>query len=959
MIISNDAIVRVSNFHISDIEKLIQELDNYFVKEDYIHLVNQVLVNKELKKAIYIASPVFISNLKNIRKFSIKKQRKICLSLYKYILRAAYRATPFGSFAKIGKAVLNKKLGEDCLKILGNSRSHIYLAPEILDYFYNEILDILDFKKSYLKCYFNAATQNRRHFFDFYLPSINEDASEGNRLYFYKNDVLNLLIDCLTKNSYTLSDLIFLLTSEFPQYSESLVIDFLKELLKQKLIILNIYPLDMNIDTVLQLIESSCKHLKCIEYLGSLLELMDSYSKSKSLDILEKIDYLLHEIDTSEKYIINEELSTESSISLSNDKIRNITKFADFVMSDLNKSYSRDRVQLEQYKNIFSERYGYYKSVNLVELFDDIKGLGSPFSKDIVIDQNLIEEKLWEDELKTLYEFDEEKVFNLAKLKNANRNENIRGFDLNFNIYGSDKNFILSLGRSAYSRTPRGYHGRFEFLELNEIHSFTHGIIYYPKDKKIKNVVTANKNRYKNNIIINTYKNNDMDLSLSDVYVGISSNNEFYLHDNSGNRIIVDMRGMMNLDLSNDYIKFLGLLNSQTDQIGGFLSKLESLSPLHQKRIVFNNIIIIPEKWTLYQKLYKESSYESLLEFLNRNGVPSQFALAINDQILTLDITRRLDLELLEEIFRKEEMIEIYEDLGFIYGRCPEGRFASELTVTLFDNNIKSSDYRINPVIDNKDRFQKLLDGEGWFYVKLYCSKNLQNYLLEYIADYISTNCISNWFYIRYQDDRPHIRLRIYLHGNGTNSLQEVFSFISIALTLEYIDDYSICPYEREYERYGAGNYNLIEKFFMVDSKLCLDILKLRRNLSNTEFKSLNVYVALGLLQPFLEKIENQEFIFRQKSNKLDKSEANLIKSELRNNNYFSRCQELKSYKECKDLLKSIINQRTVSYEQLADSLLHMHFNRLFGDLDLEFRYRNYILEVLNAAKNGIRIDIN
>ena len=90
-------------------------------------------------------------------------------------------------------------------------------------------------------------------------------------------------------------------------------------------------------------------------------------------------------------------------------------------MSDLNKSYSRDRVQLEQYKNIFSERYGYYKSVNLVELFDDIKGLGSPFSKDIVIDQNLIEEKLWEDELKTLYEFDEEEVFNLAKLKNANR----------------------------------------------------------------------------------------------------------------------------------------------------------------------------------------------------------------------------------------------------------------------------------------------------------------------------------------------------------------------------------------------------------------------------------------------------------------------------------------------------------------------------------------------------------
>ena len=51
----------------------------------------------------------------------------------------------------------------------------------------------------------------------------------------------------------------------------------------------------------------------------------------------------------------------------------------------------------------------------------------------------------------------------------------------------------------------------------------------------------------------------------------------------------------------------------------------------------------------------------------------------------------------------------------------------------------------------------------------------------------------------------------------------------------------------------------------MVDSKLCLDILKLRRNLSNTEFKSLNVYVAIGLLQPFLEKNRKSGIYFPTK----------------------------------------------------------------------------------------------
>lgn len=80
-------------------------------------------------------------------------------------------------------------------------------------------------------------------------------------------------------------------------------------------------------------------------------------------------------------------------------------------------------------------------------------------------------------------------------------------------------------------------------------------------------------------------------------------------------------------------------------------------------------------------------------------------------------------------------------------------------------------------------------------------------------------------------------------------------------------------------------------------------------------------------------------------------------KGELEDKNILKSIIRLSDSKNL-NLIKSNINFKKLvefigllhleNVEQLLDSLLHMHFNRLFGDLEVESKYRNYILGVLN-----------
>lgn len=942
MKLSSEVIVRQSNFNFKELKPILEQVSTFFENEDYIRIIEIVKNNKKIRDSILVSSPDFLKTCFNFEKLSDKKKRNVCLTFYKYLNRMLYRATPFGIFSSVGKAI-TKNTDTETNFLISNfeTKQHLNFSLEIQEYFYDKLVTNIAFvNQSSILCKANTSIKETTNYIDYFLPNISLDEREGNKILFQKNRVLEFIYEKSLEGVYSISKLISLTKEKFSNdFSNEIIESLILELLKIRFILLDVYPFVLSEES-LNVLRSDSK-LPIIDEIEAVINIGKEFNESGNIDLLKKISFHLEDANRLNKYNITQEIANEIEFFLSNTDKKQIQHLAQFVLSNFNKSLSDSRHKVNIYKEKFSERYGHYRAVSLIEVFDEISGLGSPFTEELIIDKLKYDEIKWKNELKLEYSKNQNEFFDLSIFYEHQRNMGELGFDLNFNIYDIDGKVNLTLGRSAYSRSPRSYHGRFGFLNLDENDNYTHGLIYYPKNTKIKNLGVALENQYQSNLVINGIKKSSEDLTLSEIYLKLTKDNEFILQDVHGRVLNIDIRSMINLDLTNDYIKFIGLLSSKTDKIGSLLGILESLNEFHQKRIVFEDIVLVPEKWNLTKDMLLSYDIEGVINLFNSYCIPKKVKLMIEDQVLVLDITKKIDVELFIDILKKEGKIEVYECYGECYTYTNLESLATELTFTFYNRRVSS--HQIQPVIEVKDRLQIMENNYGWFYVKLYTYKNLQDQLLIYLNRYFKDITMS-WFYLRYSDDRPHIRFRIYIDSESKYNLYDIFHLVTSLLSNGVIDDYSICPYEREYERYGIKNYPLVEKIFEFDSKLCLDLLEKRKVLSDLKFKWLIVYSSIEIFQQLLKQVNNYEFLFYKKGELEDK---NILKSIIRLSDS-KNLNLIKSNINFKKLVEFIGLLHLENVEQLLDSLLHMHFNRLFGDLEVESKYRNYILGVLN-----------
>jgi thiopeptide-type bacteriocin biosynthesis protein len=130
-------------------------------------------------------------------------------------------------------------------------------------------------------------------------------------------------------------------------------------------------------------------------------------------------------------------------------------------------------------------------------------------------------------------------------------------------------------------------------------------------------------------------------------------------------------------------------------------------------------------------------------------------------------------------------------------------------------------------------RARRLAPGSDWLYVKLYTGvATADRVLREAIAPLIDelerTGAVRQWFFIRYIDPDHHLRLRF--HGDPERLHGEVLPGLYRAIA-PLIDDGRIWrvqldTYEREIERYGGLDATaLCEDVFCADSRACLGIV--------------------------------------------------------------------------------------------------------------------------------------
>lgn len=349
-------------------------------------------------------------------------------------------------------------------------------------------------------------------------------------------------------------------------------------------------------------------------------------------------------------------------------------------------------------------------------------------------------------------------------------------------------------------------------------------------------------------------------IPLNDIYVGIDiALNRLYLKSRSLNRkIIVSNLNMISMKNYSDIFQFLvSVSEGEALSLFSFIEICSSIGGCYHPRIVFNKTILSPSRWLLTHEDFSEKDFDTFLnkfyEWKETWKIPQFVYMGGYDNRLHINLQsveqlKKIHIQLLKN---EKEQIELTEDLGISNGlwvKDTQGRkYCAEYIVPLLqEENIVAEKPKLDKPLDidtlrtmseiksNEKRIlinepsRLLFPGDNnWWYYKLYVETDDIPKIISMVFDFCQTlksdELIDKYFFIRYSDPNPHLRLRIHIFDNKKTAffLNKMSSWLSSNKQDLLISASVIDVYRREYERYGGKvSYELVENFFSFDSLL-------------------------------------------------------------------------------------------------------------------------------------------
>ncbi|MCU7617411.1 thiopeptide-type bacteriocin biosynthesis protein [Chryseobacterium sp. PBS4-4] len=251
---------------------------------------------------------------------------------------------------------------------------------------------------------------------------------------------------------------------------------------------------------------------------------------------------------------------------------------------------------------------------------------------------------------------------------------------------------------------------------------------------------------------------------------------------------------------------------------------------------------------------------------------------------------------------------------------------------------------------------RKFIPGDEWLYLKVYAGITTADIILEEaiqsLAEYFQeNNYISKWFFIRYHDPKPHLRIRFFLNQSKdyltvlnkiTNELQEFTNNGEISNILAE-------TYSKEIERYGQSTIEDAETLFHKNSeftllclpyddedKLIFSIFYINEILNNL---NLDIQEKLVWIKNFNDCFKEEFNANKNLNSQLDKK-YRAFKPKLMNFMYSDEFSDERNaiilhIEECDTVLKQVLQRSQkqsleVALQSFFQSIFHMNINRLF-----------------------------
>lgn len=334
-------------------------------------------------------------------------------------------------------------------------------------------------------------------------------------------------------------------------------------------------------------------------------------------------------------------------------------------------------------------------------------------------------------------------------------------------------------------------------------------------------------------VVIGTVPGGDPDraIPVRELTVGLRDNRFVLRWPARDVQVIPGATHMLNIKHAPPVVRFLELLRRDgRAQFGPFDWGPASGFPF-LPRVCAGRAILAPARWRL-------PAGSDLPEVLARWQVPRYVYLTVSDNRLLLDLDDPAQAEQLRVELAHGKPIVLHEALpGPEHAWLPgaDGNYLSELVVPLvLASPARQEPVRASPVRPLADLVGQRLrpPGSDWLYTKLYLPETGADALIaedirEFAAELRHAGLIDNWFFIRYRDPDPHLRLR--LHGTP-EILAATLEWANRLVDAGRCQRFCLDTYDQEVERYGGpAGIEVAEQLFGVDSRAVAELLRLDR----------------------------------------------------------------------------------------------------------------------------------
>jgi len=961
--------------------------------------------NQLFLEGLYLSSPDFFAEYEKLADCSEDDRLNIEATLSKYWIRSCTRCTPFATFAGISLVDIRPE-NTDVL-ICENSR-HLKSARIDTLFLYELITDLISNNnlKDKLR-YFSNNTIYKIGTEIRYIEYTVKDFARSYKLNSTANfDYLEAILTLAEEGAHFMDLVKYLVSNQNASISEAS--GFISELIDSQLLVSELEP---SLTGGEQLGELIGKLSTISKDLTDRLSCINSFLKKANLELndLRSIENKLLSLVNNKsirKNIIQVDLhlSTKSR-TINRDDINTIVKQVNDLMTfsipvrddDIGKfitlfkiKFDDEEVPLLKALDVeFGVGYGAsISSVGGSELVNDLPS-GSINRSNHWSEHNFIQEFVQKKFIQCIKEnkseitISEQDLISLSKYK-----ENLR-FSQSYFIYGSllygkGDSFQFNLSTiglpSGANLISRFAHGNKEILNLvRDIVQTENGnneciyaeIVHLPQSRVGNVSLRPVLRSFEIPVVSFSGARHDQIIPLSDIYVRVINNEVVLLSKNLNKRIIPRLTTAHNFQLNTIAIyKFLcdlQLHNLSFPKLWdwGLLS-----SQNHLPRVCYKNIILERASWIISLTDFENlsDSIESEVNHVNKIradlNIPKRVLYGEKDNEILIDFDSISGVRLFIQFLKKHKTLRLSEFL-FESKNC----FVKDISGNSFVNEIiipfekleQPSFPTFNEHSFDAKVTRKFLPSTEWLYFKIYCSgKTSENVLKTIILDFVRQGLLDRdfdkFFFIRYEDDFQHIRIRFFNPDvSRQRPLQQKFlSCFDFLIEQGTIKKITMDTYERELERYGFQIITEVETLFFFDSLSTLEFISILDGSDADLYRLIFALRSLDLLlNDFSISLENKSILLKELSNGFchefgfEKDSKKILDSKYRIHqglicNYMNTMNdEQNDFMHIRDILEKrseanfssisdIKLASSVDHSSLLKSLMHMSMNRLF-----------------------------